>query len=52
LTWNGWAPIARLSYAAYVFTYLAIYMVVPSFIMDDSDVDPDGMRGRAIFVVL
>ena len=50
LTWNGWAPIARLSYAAYVFTYLAIYMVVPSFIIDDSDVDPDGMRVRAIFI--
>ena len=49
LGWSGWAPIARLSYASYLFTFVAIWIVVPYFVIQES-LDPDGWQVRAIFV--
>ena len=49
MSWSGWAPLARLSYGAYLFTYVAIWCVVPHFVVKDS-MKPTGWRVRAIFV--
>lgn len=49
MSWWGWAPLARLSYGAYLFTYVAIWCVVPHFIVKNS-MKPTGWRVRAIFV--
>ena len=51
LSWRGFAPIARLSYAAYIFTYLSVFLVVPHFVVKVGEtLNPDGWRVRAIFV--
>ena len=49
--WQVWAPIARLSYAAYLFTFLPVWLVLPKFMEPRIDhLDPEGLRVRAIFV--
>ena len=51
MSWQGWAPIARLSYAAYLFTFLPVWFILPVFIERRSErLDPDGLRVRAIFI--
>ena len=51
LSWRGFAPIARLSYGAYIFTYLSVFLVVPHFVVEVGEtLNPDGWRVRAIFV--
>ena len=51
MRWRGWAPIARLSYAAYLFTFLPVWLILPTFIERRSEqMDPWGLRVRAIFV--
>ena len=40
-----------MSYGAYVFTYLSVYLIVPHFVVSVGDhVDPEGWRIRAIYV--
>jgi peptidoglycan/LPS O-acetylase OafA/YrhL len=51
MRWHGWAPIARLSYAAYLFTFLPVWVILPAFIERRSErLDAEGLRVRAIFV--
>ena len=51
MSWHGWAPVARLSYAAYLFTFLPVWIILPVFIERRGErLDSEGARVQAIFV--